>query len=215
MGAHHVFTGHAHGDLAVGGDPRLLTERRAAVGAPSVPWVWLEQVHGADVVVAASPGDGAGSRADAVVTAEPGVVVAVHTADCAPVLIEGNHGLAVVHAGWKGLLAGVVGATVATMVGLGITPQRAVLGPVIRPRCYEFGPEQLDPLVERFGPPAAATTAWGTPAFDLPAAVAVALGEHGLAMEDTGTCTACSPHHWSHRARGDMGRQALVAWWST
>lgn len=215
MGAHHVFTGHVHGDLAVDGDPNLLAERRAGVGAPAVPWVWLQQVHGAEVVVASAPGSGAGSQADAVVTAEPGVVVAVHTADCAPVLIEGDRGLAVVHAGWKGLLAGVVGAAVSTMAELGITPLHAFLGPVIRPRCYEFGREHLEPLAERFGSSVVATTAWGAPALDLPAAVSAALAEHGVGLDDVGTCTACSPNHWSYRARADEGRQALVAWWST
>lgn len=215
MGAHHVFTGRRHGDLAVSGASEVLDARRRAVpGVPPVPWVWLDQVHGAGVVVAAAPGEHAGSRADAVVTCEPGVPVAVHTADCAPLLMVADRGIAVVHAGWQGLLAGVVDATVEVMVGQGMVPQRAVLGPVIRPRCYEFGDADMEPLVERFGPEVRSTTAWGTSAFDLPAAVRAAVAAHGLDVDDAGTCTACSPAHWSHRARVDRERQALVAWWA-
>jgi hypothetical protein len=67
-------------------------------------------------------------------------------------------------------------------------------------------------MTHRFGPEVRATTAWGTPALDLPAAVAAAVAEHGLTLDDRGTCTACSPSHWSYRARADVGRQALVAW---
>lgn len=215
MGAHHLFTDRTHGDLAVSGDPAVLDRRRAAIpGVPRVPWVWLEQVHGAEVVVASAPGQGAGTRADAAVTTEPGVVVAVHTADCAPVLIEGDGAVAVVHAGWKGLLAGVVGAAVEAMAGLGAPPVRAVLGPTIRARCYEFGEADLAPLVDRFGPAVASTSASGRPALDMTATVSAALSELGLGFDDVGTCTACSPVHWSHRARADHGRQALVAWLS-
>ncbi|MEZ5180435.1 MAG: hypothetical protein R2702_00910 [Acidimicrobiales bacterium] len=57
-----------------------------------------------------------------------------------------------------------------------------------------------------------ATTAWGTPALDLAAGVAEAARRLGLAFEDAGTCTACSPVHWSFRARADRARQGLVAW---
>jgi YfiH family protein len=174
--------------------------------------VWLAQVHGADVVTASAPGQSAGASADAVVTTEPGVPVAVHTADCAPLLLVADHGVGVVHAGWRGLLAGVVEATVEAMHAVGTPPHGAVLGPVIRPRCYEFGEADLAPMVERFGAAVRATTAWGTTALDLPVAVRSAVGEHGIALDDVGTCTACSPAHWSHRARGDRGRQALVAW---
>ena len=67
-------------------------------------------------------------------------------------------------------------------------------------------------MTERYGPAVRAETAWGSPALDVAAAVAAACGSLGLELDDAGTCTACSPVHWSHRARGDLGRQALVAW---
>ncbi|NLD75790.1 MAG: polyphenol oxidase family protein [Acidimicrobiales bacterium] len=213
MAARHVFTGRRHGDLRSTAEPGALTRARLDVpGVPAAEWTWVDQVHGATVVVASTPGERAGARADAVVTTEPAVPIAVQTADCAPLLIEAHGGVAVVHAGWRGLLAGVVGSTFAVLRDLGLTPERAVLGPTIRPRCYEFAGSDLEPLVERFGPEARSTTGWGTTALDLPAAVRAAVSEHGLALDDVGTCTACSPDHWSHRARGDRERQALVAW---
>jgi YfiH family protein len=207
------FTGRPHGDLAVGQPAATLRARRAAVPrVPGAEWTWLHQQHGAEVVVARAPGEHAGARADAVVTTTPGVVVAVHTADCAPVALVADRGVAVVHAGWRGLLAGVLARTVEVMADEGVPPHHAVLGPTIRPRCYEFGAEARAPLVERFGETVASTTAWGTPALDLPAGVAAALAEVDVTVTDHGVCTACSPVHWSHRARGDVARQALVAW---
>lgn len=213
MGARHVFTTRGHGDLASTSDPEALAGRRRAVpGVPAAPWTWLTQVHGATVVVATAPGQPAGVEADAVVTTVPGVPVAVQTADCAPLLIVAAGGVAAVHAGWRGLLAGVIGATFEVLDDLGLTSEHAVLGPTIRPPCYEFADDDLEPLVERFGSDVRSTTSWGTTAFDLPAAVGLAVAEHGLVLEDGGVCTACSPAHWSHRARGDRERQSLVAW---
>lgn len=206
----HVFTDRRHGDLAVGGDPATLASRRRAVvdGA----WTWLHQVHGARVVTVTQPGEHAGAEADAAVTAAPGAPVAVHTADCAPVLLVADGAVGVAHAGWRGLVAGVIEATARALADLGHPAHAAVLGPCIRPRCYEFGGPELDLVVERYGPTVRAETTAGAPALDLAAAVAAACRGLDLAVDDVGTCTACSPVHWSHRARAESGRQALVAW---
>jgi YfiH family protein len=206
----HRFTDRRQGDLAVTGDPGPLAARRAAV-APG-PWTWLHQVHGADVVVVTEPGQHAGAEADAAVSATPGAVLAVHSADCAPLLLVGAGTVGVVHAGWRGLVGGVVEAAAAAMADLGGPPVEAVLGPCIRARCYEFGPAELAAVADRYGPGVEARTAWGTPALDVGAAVAEACGRLGVPLVDQGTCTACSPRHWSHRARSDAERQALVAW---
>ena len=206
----HRFTDARDGDLAIGVDPAELLARRDAL-ADGVAWTWLRQVHGAEVVVVDRPGAHAGAEADAAVTVTPGVVLAVQTADCAPILLSGPAGIGVVHAGWRGLVAGVVAAAAGALESLGAPPVRAVLGPCIRGRCYEFGEPELTEIADRFGPSVRTRTAWDAPALDLAAGVAAACAELGLALEDAGTCTACSPHHFSHRARGDLGRQALVA----
>ena len=169
-------------------------------------------MHGATVVVVTEPGEHAGAEADAAVCTVPGAVLAVRTADCAPILFHGPGGIAVVHAGWRGLVAGVIERAHEALVALGAPPDGAVLGPCIRPRCYEFGDEELEFVVAAYGPTVRSVTAAGTPGLDVAAGVAEACRRLGVPLVDEGTCTACSPHHFSYRARGESGRQALVAW---
>ena len=170
-------------------------------------------MHGADVVVVRRPGEHAGASADAAVTDVPGCTLAVRTADCAPIVLVGRRSVAVVHAGWRGLLAGVVERAADALRHIGDEPQAAHVGPCIRPGCYEFDGADLARLVERFGPGAQATTMWGTPAFDLPRSVSVALAEAGVpAVHDTSGCTACDERWFSHRARAEPGRFATCAW---
>jgi YfiH family protein len=185
--------------------------RRAVVDAP---WTWLRQVHGDTVVTVGSPGSGAGSKADASVTDRPGAVLAVLTADCAPVVLVSPEGVvAAVHAGWRGLVAGVVEQAVEAARGLGATEIRAVLGPCIHAECYEFGVADLDSVAARLGDGVRAVTADGRPAFDVPAAVAAALEQAGVTeLDDVGVCTACSDGYFSWRARGELSRQAMVVW---
>jgi YfiH family protein len=195
------WTARADGDLA--GD---LTLARPG-------WTWLHQVHGADVVTVTTPGEHAGADADAAVTAVPGCVLAVRTADCAPVVLLGAASVAVVHAGWRGLLAGVVERAVAAMAGLGDAPRAAHLGPCIRVGCYEFDGPELDEVAARYGDAVRGATTWGTPAMDLPATVHAALAEAGVPeVHDASGCTACDARWYSHRARGEQGRFATTAW---
>jgi hypothetical protein len=184
------------------------------------PWTWLRQVHGARVVEVGRPGDHAGVEADAAVTDHPGVVLCILTADCAPISFTSAEGVrGVAHAGWKGLAEGVVGATVDLMRARGATAVEAVLGPCIHPSCYEFSPGDLDEVARRLGEHVRATTADGRPALDLPRAVRHEIERAGAVLVDAvGGCTACARDddgdwRWfSHRARGDASRQALVQW---
>lgn len=212
------FTDRRDGDLRVGLPADVLAVRRAAV-AP-VPWTWLDQVHGDRVVVVHRPGEHAGAPADAAVTAAVGATLAVHTADCAGVLLRSNGpGPTVVgaaHAGWRGLELGVLDATVSAMVDLGAEHITWRLGPCISPAEYEFGPEELARLADRFGPSVVATTRTGAAAFDLRAGVAAALHAAGaepeLAAPTEVRCTASDPDCFSWRAARDTGRQASVTW---
>ena len=212
----HLFTDTGHGDLTIAVAPDLLDANRAALTAPSglgaSSWTWLRQVHGPRVVTVTTPGEHAGTEADAAVTAVPGAVLAVQVADCAPVLLEGDGVVGVAHAGWRGLRAGVIEATAQAMAALGSPVVSITLGPCIRARCYEFGEPELTTVADAYGPSVRATTAWGTPALDVAAGVAEAARRIGAPFTDVGTCTACSPVHWSYRARADASRQALVAW---
>jgi YfiH family protein len=208
-----AWTSRADGDLAgdLAGDltGRPLTE----VAAAPRPWTWLQQVHGADVVVVDRPGALAGIEADAAVTITAGCALAVRTADCAPLVLVGSRSVGVVHAGWRGLAAGIVAGAVDALRALDDDVVSAHLGPCIRPGCYEFdGPERAE-LEGRFGATVLATTTWGTPALDVPAAVRAALVEVGITeLEDGAGCTACDRRWYSHRARGEAERFATVAW---
>jgi len=187
-----------------------LAARRQAVQRG--PWAWLRQVHGAAVHVVDEPGGVQGAEGDALVTTRPDVVLAVFTADCAPVALSSPEGVvAVAHAGWRGVEAGVLEATTDAMRALGATRIDAALGPCIRPCCYEFGPAELERLADRLGPAVIGRTRGDRPALDLPAAVAAALGRVGVVVvHDQGDCTACSEGWYSHRARRETQRQATV-----
>ena len=216
MQARWQFTDRIYGDLAIRSAGDLEQRRRSIVDAP---WTWLEQVHGAAVVVVGSAGEQAGTRADAAVTDQPGAPLAVQVADCVPLVLVGTSpsggaaAVGVVHAGWRGLGDGIVEATVAALRRLGATGVAAHIGPHIRSRCYEFGAADLDRVVCAVDPAVRSRTAWGTPALDLTAGLHHVLAAARVTTaDDAGTCTACSPAHYSHRAQADTGRQAAVAW---
>jgi YfiH family protein len=205
------FSTRPDGDLAIDADPAALAERRQRLAAGE--WTWLRQVHGATVVQVDEPGQHAGAVADAAVSAAPGAVLAVHTADCVPVLLaaEDDGVIGAVHAGWRGLVGGVLEGALGAMGRLGAQRVTAHVGPHIRARCYEFGAAELAQVAARYGPDVAAETAWGTPALDLTVAVRRALEPLGVVVVDHGGCTACEPERcFSHRARGDTGRMAAT-----
>jgi polyphenol oxidase len=180
---------------------------------------WLNQTHGNAVVVVNAPGEHQGARADAAVTCYPGAVLAIRTADCAPVLLVGYNESAkpclvgVVHAGWKGLANNVLGAAAAALHDLGATSIDAWLGPCIGPECYEFGESDLQQLVGVLDTSICGRTSQGTPALDMISGVAVSLDRAGINNQGLlpgWTCTACDPLRYSHRARADRERMALI-----
>lgn len=118
-----------------------------ALGVTTDQLVGVHQVHSADAVRVTEPFDTA-PKADALVTATPGVALAILTADCQPVLFADRAAgvIGAAHAGWKGALEGVLEATVAGMEALGATRKniKAVIGPSISQPNYEVGPEFRD-----------------------------------------------------------------------
>ncbi|MGQ0616660.1 MAG: polyphenol oxidase family protein [Acidimicrobiia bacterium] len=198
------FTERGDGDFVAGA---------TAPGAVPGPVSWLRQVHGAGVVVVDRPGQWAGAEADGAVTSQPGCALAVRTADCAPVVLLGRGAVGVAHAGWRGLVAGVLEATVAALGDLGTSEVRAVLGPSIGPECYEFGHADLAAVTARTGARARSATAWATAALDLRAGVRSVLAGAGVPVAEFGGCTACEPgRFFSHRARAEPQRHAAFAW---
>jgi YfiH family protein len=211
------FTGRAEGDLGHSGawvavdevDPGVASRRRAVL---DVPWSWLRQVHGDTVVAVARPGEGAGTVGDALVATRPGPALAVLTADCAPVALVADNGMyAAVHAGWRGLVAGVIERAAEALRARGAGRIDAVLGPCIHAECYEFSPADLDAVAARFGETVRGETSDGRPALDVPAGVRAALASADAELvADVDVCTACSTEHFSYRRRGEAQRQALV-----
>lgn len=144
----------------VGDDPGNVRRNRALLKTilPSEP-AWLSQVHGARVVDAASVG-GVPPEADASISTVPGVVCAIQTADCLPVLFcdSGGRVVGAAHAGWRGLAGGVLENTVAAMRHAGASGILAWLGPAIGPQCFEVGQDVFDAFAGKDGEMAAAFT---------------------------------------------------------
>lgn len=143
-------------------------------------------------------------------TTERAHPVGVLVADCVPVLLAGPEGVVAVHAGRRGLLAGVVGAALAAMADVGRGVTHAAIGPAICGRCYEV-PEPMRAEAAECNSATPATTSWGTPALDLPAGVAHELTEAGIGNIDRiDICTRTDDRFFSHRQDGLTGRFAGV-----
>ncbi|MET7273377.1 peptidoglycan editing factor PgeF [Streptomyces flaveolus] len=206
---------------AVGDDPAAVTANRElaakSLGVDPARVVWMNQVHGADVAAVDAPwGDRPVPRADAVVTAERGLALAVLTADCVPVLLADPVAgvAAAAHAGRPGLVAGVVPAAVRAMTELGADPARIVArtGPAVCGRCYEV-PEEMRAEVAAVEPAAHAVTSWGTPALDVSAGVHAQLERLGVCdRAQSPVCTRESKDRFSYRRDRTTGRLAGYVW---
>ena len=207
----------------VGDAPEAVAENRARLRAmlPSSP-LWLDQVHGTRVADADREQDP--GPADAAVTRTRGKVLAVMTADCLPVVIAAPDAgvLAVAHAGWRGLAAGVLENAVAAMGAVPAGMLRAWIGPAIGPAAFEVG----DEVRAAFGlgqtppdgafAPAGTFDAAGKPKWlaDLPALAEQRLRACGVGMVvRSGLCTvAGNDRFYSYRKEGATGRFATLAW---
>lgn len=208
-----AFTERSDGDFHIDAEPEGLAARRREVMDGT--WAVVRQVHGARVVDASdiSGPAAAAPEADGVVTEVPGQPIAVQGADCAPLAFITNAGpIAVAHAGWRGLEAGIVDAVVGELAERGAVVTQLVVGPVIGPECYEFGAVDLDAVAESLGETVRSVTSSGTAALDMRAAIISASRAAGVdEVEFARNCTACGDGGYSHRARQDPQRHALVA----
>ncbi|MGI8902315.1 MAG: polyphenol oxidase family protein [Solirubrobacteraceae bacterium] len=196
-------------------DERLAVERNRArlQERLGVSLASARQVHGARVgVLAAAPGDGSAPEpADGHATAICGVAPMVLTADCLPIAIAGDGAVAMVHAGWRGLAAGIVAAGVSALRALGARgPLAAAVGPGAGRCCYEVG-EETRTVFAAHGP----RVRHGRN-LDLKAIARTELARAGVNdVHDCELCTICvdSSLFYSHRRdRGVTGRQAGIAW---
>ncbi|HEY7932570.1 MAG TPA: polyphenol oxidase family protein [Solirubrobacteraceae bacterium] len=215
------------GESGHGDDAELVLANRkrlaAQIGLPVDRFAHARQVHGARVMRLRQPPTGAwgtprGTRglaglpdADGQASGLADVATVVLVADCLPVALVGSGGVAMLHAGWRGLAAGVLAQGVGALRELGVDgPLAAAIGPGARGCCYQVGPE----FRERFA-------AYGEGIFrkdrlDLAAVAASQLAALGITtVHDTEICTICSEPSlfFSHRRdQGITGRQAGIAW---
>lgn len=169
-------------------------------------WATIRQVHGAAVLEVARPGRaGVG---DALVTRAIGLPLAVLTADCGGIVLESDGAVGVVHAGWRGVAAGVVAEAAGYLEGLSegrTRVSRAAVGPLIGPCCFEVG----DEVVERLGG-WQSTTRWGTTSVDLGEAIRAQVP--GASWWSADACTRCGEGWFSFRATGTESRMAAIGW---
>jgi hypothetical protein len=180
---------------------------------PSEP-MWLDQVHGARIADLDSALSGS---ADGAVTSRQGRVCAILSADCLPVLLTDRAGtrIAAAHAGWRGLVAGVLPAAVAAM-GLPARDLLAWLGPAIGPSAYEVGDEVREAFLARDPAASAAfvANARGRWQADLYGLARLCLAAAGVAaVFGGGFCTATDAERFfSHRREAPCGRMASLIW---
>jgi YfiH family protein len=200
----------------VGDDPAAVAEnrRRVSLELPAEP-VWLKQVHGADCVDAATVS--VGHEADAAFSRASSVVCAVMTADCLPVLLCDSAGrvVAAVHAGWRGLAAGVIESTVSAMGVVG-ADLHAWLGPAIRSQSFEVGGEVRDIFAAQNADAVDAFVArpngkWLCDIYRLARQRLAGLGVCRITSADF--CTVRdADRFYSYRAEGVTGRFASLIW---
>jgi len=199
-----------------GDNPHHVEQNRQSLLArlPSEPR-WLKQVHGIDVVT----WDGASATeagADAIIAIAPDQVCAVLTADCLPVLFCDSHGsmVAAAHAGWRGLVSGVLEATVAAME-CEASHLMAWLGPAIGPQAFEVGDDVHAAFVGQNNDNAMAFKAHGKRWLaDLYLLARLALTRVGVRQVYAGDyCTySDADRFFSYRRDGETGRMASVIW---
>lgn len=202
----------------VGDEPPAVAENRrilrSGAGLPAEP-MWLSQVHGS--VVADLDAEDRYGPADAAMTRQAGKVCAILTADCLPIVLATESGdmVAAAHAGWRGLAAGVIGATVRAMAA---QPERLIvwLGPAIGPLHFEVGGEVRQAFLS--GDPGAGDAFKANSAdkfmADLGMLARRQLKRLGVKrIYGGGECTyARSDRYFSHRRDGVTGRQATLVW---
>ena len=197
------FTDAADGDLT---DPAVVSRLRVELGVDAV--ATMRQVHGADVAWAMP---GLVPEADALLSYTPNVAALVRVADCVPIVLatEERDTVGVVHAGRRGLVAGVVPAAAQILQDRGRGAVTAWIGPHICGRCYELDTDMAAEVAAAV--PQAASTTWsGTAAADLGAGVGAQLEELGATVHHLGGCTLEDDQFFSFRRNGTSQRQGAL-----
>ena len=189
------------GDGAAAVEENLSIIRETLGGRSSA---WVRQVAGEEVVRAS--GAGFAGEADALITSEEDLCLAVAVADCVPVALVGQRSVGMVHSGWRGTLSGIAGKAVRGMGEAGGI--RAYVGPCIRGCCYEVSEKLAEEFARKFGPEVVSGRY-----LSLPAAIRADLERSGVGeIHDLGLCSGCRPDlFYSHRKQGPLTGRNLAA----
>lgn len=191
------------GDSSENVEENLMRIKAAMGGYPSA---WVDQVAGKDVVEVDS--GGFAGVADALITSEKDLSLAIGVADCAPVALVGESSIGMVHSGWRGTLAGISGEAVKKMRGSFGEIPAAYIGPCIRRCCYEVSEEIAGDFAREFGEEVVSGRR-----LSIPDAIIVDLKRAGVEeIYDTGLCTGCRGDlFFSHRTqKPETGRNLCV-----
>jgi YfiH family protein len=213
-----------NGGIGSSDEPAKVQENRrrmaAALGAKHDALISVHQVHSPDAVIVEGPWRGERPKADAMVTATPGLALGITTADCGPVLFADAEArvIGAAHAGWRGAVTGVLESTLTAMERLGARREKivAVLGPTISQNAYEVGPD----FIRRFAEEAPGHVRFFKEAekpdhamFDLPGFIGARLEAAGVGeFTNLGLCTYSDEERFfsyrrtTHRKEPDYGR---------
>jgi YfiH family protein len=196
----------------VGEDAAVVDRNRRSISELVGEIQFMQQTHGDTVAVV----DGVVNpepQADALVTAESGITLAVLVADCIPLLLwdDIEQIVAVVHVGRRGLLNGIALRTLTVMNSIGAKRIQGLLGPSICGRCYEVGDEIYEEVSNAY-PLARSVSTRGNLSLDLPIALTDTLTTLGVQVSQSTICTVENPNYFSFRRDGITGRQAGLIW---
>jgi YfiH family protein len=207
--------GNSEGEFAslnlgdhVGDDSEAVTNNRKILQSllSRIEPIFMNQVHGNDVVEV-DEGSINQITADAIITRQRGLPLAVLSADCLPILIKGENIVGAIHAGRKGILNGIIERTITKMRELGGNELSATIGPAICGGCYEV---DIQMYLEAIEIDQNLATTLETHGLDLKKAAAGQLRSQKVSVTDLGICTAHDPNFFSYRRDGISGRSAGV-----
>ena len=168
--------------------------------------IFMNQVHGNEVIEVDSNSNSP-VTADALITRQAGLPLAVLCADCLPILIKGSKIVGAIHAGRRGILNGIIAETISRMRALGGDNLVATIGPAICSRCYEV---DLPMYLDAISHDAELATNTETHCLDLKRAARSQLSVQGVEVSDIEICTAHDSNFFSYRRDGITGRNVGV-----
>ena len=168
--------------------------------------IFMNQVHGNEVIEVDSNSNSP-VTADALITRQAGLPLAVLCADCLPILIKGSKIVGAIHAGRRGILNGIIAETISRMRALGGDNLVATIGPAICSRCYEV---DLPMYLDAISHDAELANNTETHCLDLKRAARSQLSFHGVEVSDLEICTAHDSNFFSYRRDGITGRNVGV-----